>query len=1149
MIVRSNERLVMRVIVSVSAALLTGTSMCYGQAFTANLRGAFTDASGAVVPGAQVQLTSTATNDKRTTVSGNSGQYTFSQLLPGSYELSVEAAGFKKYVQQGIDLRANETAELSVALQVGAASEQVQVTASAEMLDTQTADQSVRIETNTMQNLPMNMRTPFAMVWANAGISEAFDVRNSTGDQNFNRFGMNGGRTESTLILLDGVSVSTGSQWNGLFYSPTLDAVQEVQILRNSYDAQFGKSGGGVFSIVTKGGSAQFHGAGFDFLRNSLLDANSFFNNRNRAPKPFFSRNQFGGNLAGPISKSKRLFFMGSYEGLRQGSPSSRTSTVPTELQRQGNFSQTFNANGTPQLIYDPYTTQSDGNVGFVRTPFAGNIIPQSRWDAVGARVAALYPRPNRPGNPITNANNWFGTGKSTTSIDRYDARADWVRNESHSLYFRWSQAWQMSRGLAFEEWGILDPSTYSPNPRGQATLGNTFVFGPTFVMNLLVGHGSWTEQTIPNVKGSPTQLGFPAAQVAAFHTQDVMPSFGVAQFSTLGVGNNGQLRHPERTETAQANFTKQWSRHNVKFGYAMEYGYMNGPGDGGWLRAPSFNFDQGLTSGPNVVPGTTSSGNGFASLLLGIGSGNSPYPASENESHHSYGLYIQDAWRVNNRLTLNLGLRYDLQKPTTDRYNRYSTFNFSGPSPITVPGLDLKGSLSFVDADKRGSWDSDKNDFGPRVSLAYKITDKLVFRSGYGIFYVPLLGSGNLTGFSTSTPWQGTVALDGIHPLHPISNPFPDGFVPAIAKSQGAATGLGQNITSYPRNHPNSYIQNYSADFQYEISPSTVLELGYSGNQSRKLPFGYGVQVNQLPSRYLSMGNQLNAQVANPFFGVIPPSQGGTLAGRTVPLWRLLVPYPQYAGVSLSGSTPAATASYNALIAKVNKRFSNGLNMIISYQWSKTIDTASETQGWEVGDGLRDSYNWDLERSISAHDIPHSFVLTSLYELPVGRGKALGGSMNSVANAFLGGWQISGMLRLQTGTPMNYSAPGLGFGFGYNPPNITKGSDVPLENRTPDRWFNTDAFSAPAPFMMGTAPRRITDLRQDGVHSADVGLMKNLTLREPLKLQIRAESFNVTNTPQFGRPNTALGSPTFGQVTSTWNTPRNVQVALRLTF
>ena len=422
---------------------------CFGQVFTATLTGLVTDPSSGAIPRATVGVISTATNEKRTTSTGADGRYTFSQLRPGTYELSAEASGFKKFVQQGIVLRANDTVELNLPLQIGATSETVEVSAAAGLLDTQTADQSLHIETNTLANLPINTRTPFAIVWANAGISEAFiDTRNSTGDQNFDRFGMNGGRTESTAILLDGVSVTSSSQWNGLYYSPTLEAVQEVQLVRNSYNAEYGRSGGGVFSIVTKGGSAEFHGGAFEFLRNSRLDATNFFTNKNGAKKPFFARNQFGGYLGGPIWKSKRLFFFGSYEGLRQGSPASQTSSVPTALQRQGDFSQTFNTNGTLQTIYDPFTTQPDGAGGFVRSPFPGNIVPQNRFDAVGAKVMALYPMPNRAGTGFTQSNNWFGTGKSVTGINRYDARADWARTDKHTMYFRWSQAWQNSTGI-----------------------------------------------------------------------------------------------------------------------------------------------------------------------------------------------------------------------------------------------------------------------------------------------------------------------------------------------------------------------------------------------------------------------------------------------------------------------------------------------------------------------------------------------------------------------------------------------------------------------------------------------------------------------------------------------------------------------------
>jgi hypothetical protein len=1140
-------------LVLVAIVLRFTDTPCSAQVFTATLTGAVTDPSGATIPQAEVNLTNTANSEKRRTTTSADGRYTFSQLLPGTYELIADTAGFKKYVQQGILLRANDTAELNVSLQVGSINDSIEVNGTVSLLDTQTADQSLHIETNTLANLPINTRTPFAIVWANAGISEAFvDTRNSTGDQNFDRFGMNGGRTESTAILIDGVSATTSSQWNGLYYSPTLEAVQEVQLVRNSYDAQYGRSGGGVFSIVTKGGSSQYHGGAFEFLRNSVLDSNSFFNNKNGSGKPFFARNQFGGYLGGPISKSKRLFFFGSYEGLRQGSPASQTSTVPTALQRQGDFSQTYNTNGSLQVIYDPSTTVADGKGGFVRTPFPGNVVPAARFDSVGAKVMALYPLPNVPGTGFTQSNNWYGTGKSITNIDRYDSRVDWARNEKHSMYFRWSQAWENSIGVAFSQWGIGSNATSSPNPRGSANFGNTFTFSPTFVLNVLIGHGNWTEQTIPLIHASPTLLGLPASEVAHFHVTNILPAFTLANYTTLGVGNNGQLHHPERTESLQINGTKQWSDHTVKFGFTLELAYQNGPGDGGWLRAPTFSFDQGLTSGAAVLPGTTTSGNALASLLLGYGSGGSaPNPAPLAEAHHYYALYVQDAWRVNSRLTVNYGLRWDVQSPTTDRYDRFSTFQFNAPSPITVPGMNLTGAISFANSSNRGIFNTDWHDFAPRIGIAYKLTSKLVFRAGYGIFFVPSLADENPIGFSTNTPWLSTANGDGVHPGDPLSNPFPNGFIPAIGKSQGAATGLGQGLTAIESNHPVGYTGSYSADFQYELSKNTLIELGYSGNQGRRLSLAYqNLHLDQLPAQYLSLGTTLNQTVPNPFYGIIPASAGATLSGPTVPRWRLLVPYPQYTGVNLDVSTPGGFSSYNALVARFTKRFSNGLNLIASYQWSKAIDDTSEGQSWEVNDpGPRDIANWKLERSISAHDIPQALALTMLYDLPVGKGKQFATNLNPVAEAALGGWEVSGLIRIQSGIPDPMSAPGNGFGFAYNPPNITKGSDVSISNQTVSEWFNVNAFSAPAPFTIGTAPRRITQLRQDGVHSADIALIKTFPIREQLRLQFRAEFFNLTNTPQFSPPNTAVGSNTFGQVTSQGNSPRQIQFGIKLNF
>ena len=728
----------------------------------------------------------------------------------------------------------------------------------------------------------------------------------------------------------------------------------------------------------------------------------------------------------------------------------------------------------------------------------------------------------------------------------------DWTRNDRHTHVFPLVASVGERHRLDFPGLEYCQRRNHFPESAGRGAFGNTFTISPSFVVNVLVGHGNWTEQTIPVVHASATQVGMPASQVAQFDAPNIMPAFTLANYSTLGVGNNGQLHHPERTESIQVNATKQWSTHTFKFGGDIEWSYQNGPGDGGWLRAPTFTFDQNLTSGPTVLPGTTTSGNALASLLLGYGSGGSaPYPGPLAEGHHYWALYLEDSWRVTSRLTIDYGVRWEIQGPTTDRYNRFSTFEFYVPAPITVPGMNLQGAIQFDTGSNRGMWNTDWNDLAPRVGLSYKVTDKLVFRGGFGIYFVPSLGDENPIGFSTNTPWLSTAAGDGIHPGTPISNPFPTGFIPAAGASQGAATGLGQGITAVPRDHANGYTENYSVDLQYELTSNTLLELGYSGNQGRKLSLAYqNIHVDQLPAQYLSLGTQLNQTVSNPFYGIIPASAGATLAGPTVPLWRLLVPYPQYTGVTLDISTPGGFSSYNALVARFTKRFSNGLNVIASYQYSRAIDNTSEAQSWEVNDpGPRNIANWDLERSLSAHDIPQALAVTMLYDLPVGRGKKIGNGMNRLADAVVGGWQFSGLMTYQSGIPINMSAPGNGFGFAYNPPNITNGPAVSISNPTVGEWFNVNAFSEPLPFTIGSAPRRITQLRQDGTHNTDISLMKNFIVWEPVKLQFRADFFNLTNTPQFSAPNTSVGSSTFGQVTSQANSPRAIQFGVKLSF
>jgi hypothetical protein len=433
---------------------------------------------------------------------------------------------------------------------------------------------------------------------------------------------------------------------------------------------------------------------------------------------------------------------------------------------------------------------------------------------------------------------------------------------------------------------------------------------------------------------------------------------------------------------------------------------------------------------------------------------------------------------------------------------------------------------------------------------MAYKITDKLVFRGGYGIFY-PQTGGGTRDGFATTTTWVSSVGGDGINPNRSalLSNPFPQGLSQPIGSSRGLLTQTGDAVSAFSAHHPLSYVQNYSVDFQYEISRGMVLELGYTGSQGRKLLFGTGQQANQLDPKYFSLGAALDAPVANPFFGLIPT---GVLSGRTVPQQRLLRPHPQFTAVNLSGDTPGASSGFNALVIRYNWQISGGLNLLTTYQWSKAIDNASEWQGWEVGDTPRNFYDLSLDRSISAHDLPQSFVNALVYELPVGKGRKFGADMHPVANAIVGGWQVSSIVRFGSGLPLGFTSPNtLGnYGVQVQRPNVADLKTASVENPTPDRWFNTAAFTAPSTYQMGNAPRWIPNIRFGPTNHADLAILKNFRFMESIKAQFRAEMFNFTNTPQFGRASTTVNDPNFGKVTGTTNIgARNVQLGLRLQF
>ena len=1121
-------------------------ALCIAQVFTASLSGLVTDPTGAGVPNASVKVRNVETNDVRQAQTGSDGRYSISQLKPGSYEVTVESKGFKRFVQPSLTLVASQAGEFNGSLVIGDATQTVEVSAAAPVLDTQSADKSATLTERAVRDLPTNMRNPLVLVWATAGVvAVRTGISQATQDQNHDRFALNGGRDESAAILIDGVPSQSGD-WGGALATPSVDAVQEVQVTRTTFDAQYGRTDGGVVTIVTKGGSDQFHGAGFDFLRNNVLDANTWDNDRAHVKKPSFQRNQFGGGVGGPILKRKHIYFFGNYEGLRLGTPSSTLVSLPTAAERSGDFSQTFNANGSLSTIFNPFTTRADPNgSGLIRDAFPGNMIPKNLIDPVGSKVVNLWPSPNLPGNALTHALNYAKGGKTIGVNDRIDARIDWAKSEHFSVFGRVTKAWE--KDIAPVLFGAgFDNNFSDQNPRHQIVIGVTYVPTATWVTNVLIGTGRWREDQDSPSKGlDGTAIGLPASLVSLFAAQTI-PQITATNYPQIS--NNRFLNDPRTTDNLQINNSKQLHNHSLKFGFISEVEQVNSTD----VRSAQFDFTRGMTAGPNATTDSTTTGNAVASLLLGTGSGgNAPNAARLSLTEKYFAGYIQDSWRIGKRLTLDYGIRYEVQRPPTERYNRLNTFDFNAANPLSQQtGLSLKGGLVFASSSNRGLWDSENKNFAPRIGLSYKVTDKLVMRAGYGIYYPPAwAGAFAADGYSATTTWVSSVGGGGLQPQNLLSNPFPQGLIAPPGGSQGLGTLVGQSVSAFQRSHPSPYVQSYSIDFQYQLSNNTMVEVGYSGTQGRKLFYGYSANLNQLDPKYLSMGSALNQPVKNPFFGII---QNGSISGSTVPQYQMLLPYPEFQSVNLHGLTPGASASFNALMLKLNRRFDNGLMFMASYQFSKAIDNASETQSWEIGDAQRNVYNTSIERSISAHDVPQSLTTSFVYELPVGKGRAHLNQMNSVVNAVLGGWEVSNIFRVGSGLPLQFTAPNsLGiYGFPVGRPNITTVNDLTSGTQSPDHWFNTTAVSAAAPFTVGSAPRWVGGLRHGKLEAADVALMKNFQLIERVRLQFRAEAFNISNTPQYGKANTTFGAPTFGIITgTTYNSPRNIQFSMRLSF
>ncbi len=1134
---------------------LVGAGRGMAQLTSASLTGLVTDPGGAVIPGASVLVTNADTGEERRADTGAEGRFTMSQLKPGNYELSVETAGFKRFVRPGIRLQGSQAAEVNATLELGDVTETVEVSATAVILDTQSANQTNTLNNEEITELPLNFRNPLTLVHANAGVVSMFarsgrgQIQDRVSDQGFGLFAMNGGREASNTITIDGVS-NKGGDWGATFGTPSVDAVQEMQISRNTYDAEYGRVGNGVVSLVTKGGADRIHGNVFWFHRNDNLDANRWERNRAGTTRPEFKRNQAGVSVSGPVWKQKGIYGLVGYEAMRLPSAQSTTQTMPTSMERVGDFTQSFNGNGSLQQIYDPFTTRANPDgAGFIRDAFPRNKIPSARFDPVAVNVLKLFPAPNQPGAGVTVQNNFFKTVPFSQALDRYDARVDWSKGQAYSTFFRWNRSDLTNNNPRFFDNGA-DIGFENLQPFYSASWNNTIVPSPTWVINVNLGTGGGHRfaNPIPNVDGtSLTDLGYPQSYADQFQNQN-LGQYRLAEYATIGRGR--LFQNVRRIHSAGASVNNERGNHSLKFGFnfeAIQWNFVDS-------RTPEMSFGRGPTTGPIAAGNSAVVGNSVASTLLGVGGGSARFSGDPAFTQKYIGLYAQDTWRVTPDLTLTLGLRYEQQLPRSERYARQSYFDFDVANPIgDEAGFPVTGGLRFTDQNDRGITALDTKDWAPRLGLSYKITERLVMRGGYGISYSTTYiesGVSGMAGFDRRAQW--VTNPDGVIPVNLLSNPFPGGPELPTGNSLGLATSLGSGVGGWHRDNPTPYLQSYSLDFQYEFSPGVLVELGYSGNQGRKFAWGTGRNFNQLPRSLLSMGEELNNRVENPFFGLI---SSGPVSGRTVPRHHLMRLHPQFSSVVTPSSDKGATSRFDALYFKFTRRFAKGLTVLTTYQWSKAQDNASENQGWFVSDGFRDIFDPSSDYSVSAHDVPHDFVTNLVWQVPVGRGRKFGDGMGKALDTIVGGWQVAGTIRFRAGVPINIRAPNtLGaFGYGLKRSNITSEDAVKSSSPTPERWFNTDAFSAPGRFEQGSAPRYISNLRGDVTRNADVVLSKTFRLGEVIRAQLRGEFFNLTNTPEFSIPGAGgqvtVTSGAFGRVTRTLEGPRQVQLALKLIF
>ena len=1160
-----------------------------GQTAQATLTGRVLDSTSAAVPRVNVDVINVETNQAVRVMTDGVGSYTAPFLRPGSYSVSVEAPGFKKVSRSGLALGVNQVITLDITLEVGSVTEQVTITAEAPLLETSNADRGGVIDEKRVHELPINGRNPFMLGRLVAGVSFSGQA---VWERPFDNgaiasWNINGSPNRTNEFLLDGAPNNAQAGGNNIALVPPVDSVQEFKIQTNSYDAQYGHTGGGIINVSLKSGTNALHGAGYEFLRREWLDAASFQNNAARKPRDPHYLDQYGIQLGGPIVLPKlyngrnKSFFMVNYERYREGTPRPLTVSVPAPEFLDGDFSKLVDGQGRRITIYNPFSGR-DVNGVWTRDAFADNKIPQNMINPIARKILTFHPAPNTstPGSSY-GQDNYFFTGAPAIDADKFYnfvVKIDHNFNDKHRMFFRHASndRTQMGHDDGNVVTGVGERGSLPHFRINDAYVVDwTSMLTARMILNWRLSYSRYTEgeRGDNNVGFDMATLGFPSSLVSQLPGGAFFGVYSVTGYQTLGM-------YPNRNVTNNGSFhptlSVVWRGHTTKTGVDtrwIQYANLN-TGD-----VLSLSGSAGFTQ-RDFNRSDALSGHSIASWLLGTPSGGSTqYNAFPINMYKYYAPWVQDDWRVTNKLTLNLGFRWDFNVPATERFNRINrSFDRNVTSPVDAminktqfPNLPtLRGGLLFagVNGVPREAADTYKRAVQLRAGVAYEITRKLVVRGGWGRYYInPNNNFIQTNGFTVNTPIVNSLD-DARTPIRNlINNPFPQGVRLPPGSSQGLATFLGRAFNFVNPKFKLPYVNQFSFGFQYELPWQSKIELTYAGSRGHDLQTSLAINNYDLNFRRqcnLAEGGNpafCDQLLPSPFVGLAPFAETSRFTSATLSRATLATPYPHFAQLTENTRNDGATW-YNSLQLQYETRRKAGMSLLVAYTLSKMI----EQTAW------MDEQKLIPQRSLFDRDTPHRVSVASVWELPFGRGRRFLNSSHPFLSRLVSGWENSVIFQYQTGWPNAIAA------------NVVYVKDATLDNidwsapivkghaTCAARWNDNGAITlVPASVQAGCtdynwlvmprygparyAPNRDGRIRLHSVPTADVSLNKMTQITEKVGFQFRAEVFNVTNTYMHNRQgfNTNPENASFGTLTratiqaTNTNLARSIQLGFKL--